>query len=223
MGLFSVFERLLEPTEASPDGTPPPRLGAFYWHYVRQARGLVAALFVAGFMVALLDTTIPLFIGKVVTLISSHTPATLLHEAWPQLVGMLVILLAVRPLVLLAQNLVTNQAIAPGLTNLVRWQSPLARGAAELDLLPERLRRAHRQPRHADRPGAARERRRVHQCRPGTSWSTARTAIVLLARSDWRLALPVVAVVRRLRRLAALLRAAPARSLARYVRRCARR
>ena len=46
---------------------------------------------------------------------------------------------------------------------------PLARGAAELDVLPERFRRPHRQPRHADRAGAAREpgddvrRRLVHR------------------------------------------------------------
>ncbi len=123
MGLFRVFERLLEPTEATMDVTPPPRLASFYWHYVRQARGLVVALFVGGFLVALLDTTIPVFIGRVVTLISSHAPATLLRESWPQLLGMLVVLIVVRPLALLGQNLVTNQAVAAGLTNLVRWQA----------------------------------------------------------------------------------------------------
>ena len=68
MHVFRFFESLLEPT-AIPTGTAPPAgLGAFYWHYARQARRLVAALFVAGFIVAILDTTIPVFIGRVVTL-----------------------------------------------------------------------------------------------------------------------------------------------------------
>src|SRR5579875_801418 len=40
---------------------------------------------------------------------------------------------------------------------------PLACGAAELDLFPERLCRPHRAAGHADRPGAARERRLRHQ------------------------------------------------------------
>src|SRR6185437_8558809 len=40
---------------------------------------------------------------------------------------------------------------------------PLACGAAELDLLPERLRRPHRQPRDPDRAGVARKHRRRHQ------------------------------------------------------------
>ena len=68
MHVFRFFESLLEPT-AVPTGTAPPSgLGAFYWHYARQARHLVAALFVTGFIVAILDTTIPVFIGRVVTL-----------------------------------------------------------------------------------------------------------------------------------------------------------
>src|SRR5438128_11901754 len=48
MRLFRFFESLLEPTAIPPQGVPPADLAAFYWHYARQARGLVAALFVAG-------------------------------------------------------------------------------------------------------------------------------------------------------------------------------
>src|SRR5262249_37462186 len=123
MRLFAFFERLLEPTAKSGDAPPPSGLAAFYWHYVKQARRLVIALFVAGFIVALLDTTIPVFIGQVVTLISNHSPGELLHENWHKLLGMALILLVVRPSAYLLQALITNQAIAPGLTNLIRWQS----------------------------------------------------------------------------------------------------
>ena len=123
MHVFRFFEGLLEPT-AVPTGTAPPAgLGAFYWHYARQARHLVAALFVAGFIVAILDTTIPVFIGRVVTLVSAHAPGSLLHDNWPQLVGMAFVLLVARPAALLLQNLITNQGIIPGFSNLIRWQS----------------------------------------------------------------------------------------------------
>jgi len=123
MGLFRLFERMLEPTARPLDVAPPKKLAAFYWHYVRQARWLVAALFVCGFTVAALDSTIPAFIGRVVNLLSSHRPATLLRETWPQLGAMLAVLVVARPFAILMQNLVTNQAIAAGMTNLVRWQS----------------------------------------------------------------------------------------------------
>src|SRR5215469_1627189 len=123
MRVFRFFEALLEPTALPPGPPPPPGLAAFYWHYARQARHLVAALFIAGFIAAIVDTTIPVFIGHVVTLVSSHAPGTLLHDNWPQLVAMALVLLVARPGALLLQNLITNQGIVPGFSNLVRWQS----------------------------------------------------------------------------------------------------
>src|SRR6266480_7864206 len=123
MRLFRFFESLLEPTAIPPEGTPPAGLVAFYWHYARQARGLVAALFVVGFIVALIDTTIPVFVGRVITLVSSLEPGSLLSDSWPPLLGMTFVVLVARPLAMLLQNMITNQAIIPGLSNLIRWQS----------------------------------------------------------------------------------------------------
>jgi ATP-binding cassette, subfamily B, multidrug efflux pump len=123
MRVFRYFESLLEPTALPPQGPPPSELGAFYWHYARQARGLVAALFVAGFIVAIIDTTIPVFVGRVITLVSSHEPGSLLRDSWPPLLGMAFVLLVARPLAMLMQNMLTNQAIIPGFSNLIRWQS----------------------------------------------------------------------------------------------------
>ena len=158
MALFRFFESLLEPTALPANTTPPPELLQFYWHYARQARGLVIALFCAGFFVAVLDSTIPVFIGRVVTLVSSSDPARLWQDQWHQLVAMALVLLVGRPLALLAQNLITQQGIVPGLTNLIRWQSHWHVVRQGWTLLPERFRRPHRQPGDADRPGAARER-----------------------------------------------------------------
>ena len=123
MNLFGFFENLLKPTELSPEAPPPARLGAFYWHYARQAKGLVIALFIIGFTVAAVDATIPAFIGRIINLLSSATPATLFTDHWHQLLFMAAMLLLVRPSVVFLQNLITNQAIAPGMTNVIRWQS----------------------------------------------------------------------------------------------------
>jgi len=123
MRLFRFFEHLLEPTAPPPDSAPPSGLAAFYWHYARQARRLVAALFLAGLIVATLDTMIPVFIGRVVSLVTSHAPSTLLRETWPRLLVMVLVLLVLRPSALFLQSLITNQAIAASLTNLIRWQS----------------------------------------------------------------------------------------------------
>jgi hypothetical protein len=123
VSMFRFFETLLKPTAESPDAAPPTAAPAFYWHYARQAKGLLVALFVVGAAVALLDLLIPVFIGRVVTLVSTHTPAEVFRDYGWQLAGMAAVQLCLRPLALLCSNLITNQGIAANLTNLVRWQS----------------------------------------------------------------------------------------------------
>ena len=121
--MFKRIETILDPIAPPPPGEPPARLGAFYWHFVRQTRGLVVALFVTGMLTAVLDSLIPVFVGRVVSLVTTHTPATLWADAGDTLLGMAAVLLILRPAALLAMYLVTNQAIAPGLSNMIRWQS----------------------------------------------------------------------------------------------------
>jgi ATP-binding cassette subfamily B multidrug efflux pump len=123
MNLFRFFEGLLEPTAIPPEAPPPSGLGAFYWHHARQVRRLVVALFVAGSIVAVLDTLIPVFVGRVITLLSTQPPEAMIRDCWPQLLGMAFVLIVARPAAMLLQNLITNQSIIPGFSNLVRWQS----------------------------------------------------------------------------------------------------
>src|SRR4051794_30806840 len=118
------FEDLLDPTAPQPE--PPPagsRLAAFYRHYIRQQRWVVVALFIFGGLIALVDATIPAFIGRVVGLVSTHRPEDLLREAWPQLAVMAGVLLVLRPLVFLGHVALINQIVNPGLTNMIRWQN----------------------------------------------------------------------------------------------------
>ena len=65
--MFRLFEKSLDPTHQPARPDPPAGLVAFYWHYARQAKGLFAALFATGLTVALLDSMIPVFMGRVVT------------------------------------------------------------------------------------------------------------------------------------------------------------
>jgi len=120
--MFAFFESRIRPT-ALPGTAPPQGLLAFYWHYVRQARGLFAMMFVTGLGVALIDTLIPLFIGRLVRLMESPDRAGALAEQMPLLIGMALLVLIGRPLALLLDSLVRNNAVVPGVTSLIRWQS----------------------------------------------------------------------------------------------------
>src|SRR6516164_8049635 len=121
--MFSLFERLLKPTDSPEQAAPPPGFTAFFWHFARQAKGLFAALFAAGLVVALLDSTIPVFMGRIVTLITANPPDQLFAKFWPHLLAMAVVLLVARPIALTAQNLIANQAISANVSNRIRWQN----------------------------------------------------------------------------------------------------
>jgi ATP-binding cassette subfamily B multidrug efflux pump len=121
--MIRAIEALLDPTGADPLPPPASGLARFYWHFVRQTRGPILALFAAGLLVALLDTTIPLFIGRVVGFVSAYAPDQLFAAAGRPLLGMGAVLLLARPFAMLALNLVTNQVVNPGLSNLIRWQN----------------------------------------------------------------------------------------------------
>jgi len=121
--MFRLFEKALDPTQQPARSEPPAQLVAFYWHFARQAKGLFAALFAVGFLVALLDSMIPVFMGRVVSLVTSSHPARLWDESWPTLLGMAAVLLVVRPLAQTSQNLVANQAISANVSNMIRWQN----------------------------------------------------------------------------------------------------
>ena len=121
--MFALFEKVLRPTTLPEQPTPPGGLIAFYWHFARQAKGLFVALFVTGFIVAILDSTVPYFIGRVVSLVTASAPEYLLADNWPLLLVMACVVVILRPLGQMAQNLVNNQAIAANVANLIRWQN----------------------------------------------------------------------------------------------------
>jgi len=120
--MFAFFESRVQPT-ARPGTAPPQTLLGFYWHYVRQTRGLFATLFVTGLVVALIDTLIPVFIGHLVRLMERPDRAAALAESGWLLVGMGALVLLGRPAALLMNSLVRNNAVVPGVTSLIRWQS----------------------------------------------------------------------------------------------------
>ena len=121
--MFHVLENLIRPTAETPHVQPPAGLLRFYWHFVRQAKGLFAALFAAGLCVALLDASVPWFIGHLVRFITGTPRDAFLADHSGFLIAMACVLLLARPAAIACQNLVTNAGIVANVTNLVRWQS----------------------------------------------------------------------------------------------------
>ncbi len=80
-------------------------------------------MFAASLAVALLDTVVPLFIGKVVAIMEAVDRRAALTQHALYLAGMAALFLLVRPLAVYADLAVRLQALIPGVTSLIRWQS----------------------------------------------------------------------------------------------------
>jgi ATP-binding cassette, subfamily B, multidrug efflux pump len=124
--MFKFFESLIHnistPADASSSG-PPAGLVAFYWHFVRQTRGLYTLMLVTGLGVALVDTLIPVFIGRMVGLMTSNEPAVAVQQQGPLLLGIALVIVFLKPALVLLDSMVRNNAVIPGATTLIRWQS----------------------------------------------------------------------------------------------------
>ena len=190
--LFQHFEGLIQPTGPVASQAPPDRLLPFFWHFARQARGVLLLLLGVGLVTAAMDVAIPVCIGRVAGLVSTHDRATLLQDEWPQLAAMAGLVMLVRPGFLVLEFLLINQALNPGLSNRIRWQSHWHVVRQSWSFFQNDF--------------AGRIANRVMQTGPALRevlvvgvdaiWYIllyGGSAMVLLAATDWRLAMPILA------------------------------
>jgi len=117
------FLKGIQGTAKPGPGQPPQTLFAFYWFFVKQAKRWYIATFAASLLVALLDTVIPLFIGRLVSLMEAPDRMAALEREWPMLAGMVALVLIARPVVFMIDMVIRWVVLIPGGTSQIRWQS----------------------------------------------------------------------------------------------------
>ncbi len=190
--MFHRFENLIDPTRIPGEAPPPQGLLTFFWHYARQVRGPIVGLFVGGLFVALLDASIPICIGRVAGMVATTPPGGLLRDQWPQLAVMGVIVLVLRPCMVAVQAMLVNQAINPGFSNLIRWQSHWNVVRQSWTFFQNDF--AGRIANRVLQTGPA--LREVIVSAVDSVWYivvVGGSAVTVLASTDWRLALPILA------------------------------
>ncbi len=121
--MFKYLHSRIRATSSTGPGVPPPGLLAFYWHFVRQTKAWYALMFATSLAVALIDTLIPVFIGRLVTLMQAADRHAALAQQSALLIAMVTLILVVRPLVMFADVAIRQNVLIPGATSLIRWQS----------------------------------------------------------------------------------------------------
>ncbi|VXB77507.1 ABC transporter ATP-binding protein [Pseudomonas sp. 8O] len=122
--LFRRFESLIDVFKPSPDVAPPTGMLHFYGHYLKQVWPLMLAVLIIGFFAALIEVALFSFLGQLIDMAQASTDASsFFSEHQNALLWMLLVALVIRPVVFGLHNLLTHQAVNPGLTNLIRWQN----------------------------------------------------------------------------------------------------
>ncbi len=121
--MLRFFERAIDPLKQPDRLEPPSQLGAFIWHYARQAKWWFVAFFVNGALIAAVELLLFAFMGEVVDLLGTADPATIWHDNATRFGWMVFVVLVVRVFALIAGGVLEQQILAPSFYNLVRWQA----------------------------------------------------------------------------------------------------
>ncbi|GBF25171.1 putative multidrug export ATP-binding/permease protein [bacterium MnTg02] len=122
--MFRWFENLIDPFKTNDGAQPPQSLLGFYWYYVRQVRLVFLAAMATGFLAAIVEVSLFAFLGQIVDMVKdAQDTATFFEVHGNVLLLMALVALVGRPILFFFHNLTVDQAINPGFTNLIRWQT----------------------------------------------------------------------------------------------------
>ena len=189
--MFRFLESLIRGTRAHAAVTPPGGLLSFYWHFIRQTPWPYAAMVVTSLSVALADMCIPVFVGKLVALMAAPDRVAALATQAATLSGMMLVVLIVRPFLQMADIAIRHNALMPGATSLVRWQSHWHVLRQSWPFFQQDF--AGRIANRVMQTAQALRDSVMSFIRAGLYLSTyGILTLVLVSRFDWRLTLPVV-------------------------------
>lgn len=121
--LYDRFERLVDPFRAYDEGTPPTRISAFFWLFLRQVWPVFAGVLVAGFLYTITEVAVFRFLSDIVDILTRTQPAQLWARYGRQFITMIVVLGIAWPLIGFIHSLLLRQAITSNFPNLIRWQT----------------------------------------------------------------------------------------------------
>ncbi|RVT83478.1 ABC transporter ATP-binding protein [Rhodobacteraceae bacterium CCMM004] len=121
--MLRFFERMVDPYAPYPHTDTPPRsLRAFMWDYSKPFRRLFALTSVMSIVVAAIEIGLIAYLGRLIDLLSTGTPAEVWDRHGVEFVAVALFLLIVRPVVQAVDVALLNNAIMPNYGTLYRWR-----------------------------------------------------------------------------------------------------
>ena len=124
--MFDWLERRIDPFAPFDDTeTPPSTVGRFIFHYLKPVRRWLAILFVSSLAMGAMESSLYVMLGWFVDLLAQSTPTYLMRDHGNALLAVAALILIVRPLLHVCNEVISNQIIVPQTTNMVRWRTHL--------------------------------------------------------------------------------------------------
>ncbi|MDR7219642.1 ABC transporter ATP-binding protein [Aminobacter aminovorans] len=121
--LWRRFEGAIDPFQDTDREVLPESAWAFILYFARQAKGPFTLLLISGFLAGAIDAALYWSVGWLIDLLDSTTPQRLFADHWPELAGLLVLILVVRAVIIIGSAIVEQQVVVPGFFSMVRWQA----------------------------------------------------------------------------------------------------
>jgi ATP-binding cassette subfamily B multidrug efflux pump len=125
--MFRYFESLNDPFQPYQAKTPPGRYWPFIWAHIRPVRGIMAVVVAVGLVVAMLETGLIYYAGRVVDMLAETGaeagPAALWSARGLELTAVALFILLLRPLAIGLQMAFLNQSLAINVVAILRWRT----------------------------------------------------------------------------------------------------
>lgn len=120
--MFRFLESFVDPFR-SIDGTPPDRLWPYLLHNLRPFRGVLAAVSFMSLSVALIETGLIYYAGRLVDLMAAAGPENFSARHGVELAVVVLLILIARPIVIVGSIGLLNHGMSVNLLDQVRWRA----------------------------------------------------------------------------------------------------
>jgi ATP-binding cassette subfamily B multidrug efflux pump len=121
--MFRFFENLVDPFARFEATTPPATLWAYLKTQLGPFRKWMVFMAITGVLVALVETGLIFYSGRLIDLLGANTPAQLFDNHGTELMLAALFILTIRPLFIGLNHLFLEQLLAGNMQEQVRWRA----------------------------------------------------------------------------------------------------
>jgi len=121
--MFRLFENLVDPFASFDEATPPKTLWAYLKTQFGPFQKWMVAMAITGVLVALVETGLIFYSGRLIDLLGGNTPDQLFDNHGTELILAGLFILMIRPLLIAINHLFLEQLLAGNMQEQVRWRA----------------------------------------------------------------------------------------------------